>query len=147
MQEKKYTNVNFSMRFCELLEKCGLTQKELAAKLGMSEGAIVNYKKDRVPKAEELRALAAYFEVSMEWLLTGFDPAPSGKGGPGNAPMYNPGLGAKARIEKSLELTDTARKYREMAEKMETDRKELLETAKFFDDWAQSLLEEDEDYD
>ena len=71
MQERKLTIVNFSTRFSELVENCGLSQKELAAKLGISEGSIVNYKRDRIPKAEELLAICSYFEKTMEWLLTG----------------------------------------------------------------------------
>lgn len=71
MQEKKHTFVNFSGRFRDLCENSGMTQKELAQALGLSEGSIVNYKNSRTPKADELLAIARFFGVSIEWLLTG----------------------------------------------------------------------------
>jgi transcriptional regulator with XRE-family HTH domain len=71
MQEKKFRNVNFSTRFRELLETSGKTQKEIAEVLGLSEGALINYKRASVPKSAELLSIARYFGVTMEWLLTG----------------------------------------------------------------------------
>jgi transcriptional regulator with XRE-family HTH domain len=70
-QQDKFTNLNFSTRFRELMDTSGKTQKELAAALGLSEGALINYKRDSTPKSHELLAIAQYFGVSMEWLLTG----------------------------------------------------------------------------
>ena len=63
--------MNFSIRFRELLEGCGRTQKDVAAALGLSEGALINYKRDSIPKSMELLAIARFFGVTMEWLLTG----------------------------------------------------------------------------
>ncbi len=77
MQRKKLTVLNFHSRFQDLVETSGLSQKDLAFALGLSEGSIVNYKRDRIPKAEELLSIAAHFGVSIEWLLTGQNPAPS----------------------------------------------------------------------
>ena len=74
MQEKKCTIVNFSGRFRSLCESSGKTQKRLAELLGTSESALVNYKKDRVPEADVLLRIAKYFNVSIEWLLTGDEP-------------------------------------------------------------------------
>ena len=71
MQQEKLTIVNFGTRFKELVDQDELSQKEIAAKLGISEGSIVNYKRDRIPKAEELLAIASLYGVTMEWLLTG----------------------------------------------------------------------------
>lgn len=71
MQRKKLTIVNFSERFRDLVENSGSSQKDLASALGISEGSIVNYKRERIPKAEELLAIAAHFGVTIEWLLTG----------------------------------------------------------------------------
>lgn len=71
MQAGKLTNMNFSSRFRELLESCGKTQKEVAEALGLSEGALINYKRESVPKSMELLAISRFFGVSMEWLLTG----------------------------------------------------------------------------
>lgn len=73
MQAKKCTVVNFSLRFKSLCESSGKTQKELAKELGISESALVNYKKDRVPEADALLKISNYFTVSLEWLLTGED--------------------------------------------------------------------------
>lgn len=73
MQAKKCTIVNFSSRFKSLCESSGKTQKELAKLFDISESALVNYKKDRVPRADELLRIATFFDVSIEWLLTGND--------------------------------------------------------------------------
>ena len=73
MQAKKCTIVNFSSRFKSLCEGSGRTQKELAKLIDGSESALVNYKKDRVPRADELLRISAFFDVSIEWLLTGND--------------------------------------------------------------------------
>lgn len=154
MQSQKLTIVNFAERFRNLVEASGLSQKELATRLGVSEGAIVNYKGGRVPKAEELLSIAAFFDVKMEWLLCGEDAKPSGTGGPGNAPMYNPGLGAAAKIAKAASMEEEAKDYRSLAAKLEKrvaklqgNIAELLEQAEWCDDFARSVLEDDDDED
>jgi transcriptional regulator with XRE-family HTH domain len=63
--------MNFSHRFEILVRESPLNQKALAAQLGVTESAIVNYKGGRTPKAEELLRIAKHFGVSMEYLLTG----------------------------------------------------------------------------
>jgi transcriptional regulator with XRE-family HTH domain len=73
MQEEKLRKLNFSERFVDLIESSGMTQKELAAVFNVSEGSMINWKRGRIPKSEELYAVAVYFDVSMEWLLTGDD--------------------------------------------------------------------------
>lgn len=73
MQAKKCTVVNFSLRFKSLCESSGKTQKELARNLDISESALVNYKKDRIPEAEALLKISTYFQVTIEWLLTGVE--------------------------------------------------------------------------
>ncbi len=85
MQEKKYTIVNFSSRFKSLCESSGKTQKELAKALNISEAALVNYKRERVPEAEALLSISNYFEVSIEWLLTGVEPISKGSLLPNNS--------------------------------------------------------------
>jgi transcriptional regulator with XRE-family HTH domain len=70
----KFSNVNFSGRFSRLIKESDLTQKELAAAIGVAESAIVNYKRGRVPKAEELLKIAQHFGVTVDWLLTGKGP-------------------------------------------------------------------------
>lgn len=71
MQAGKFTNVSFSARFRALLSNSGKTQKEIATALGLSEGALINYKRDSIPKSNELLSISRYFGVTMEWLLTG----------------------------------------------------------------------------
>lgn len=66
--------MNFSNRFRDLMDSSGKTQKELATALELSEGAMINYKRDSVPKSMELYRIARFFNVSMEWLLTGAGP-------------------------------------------------------------------------
>ena len=74
MQEKNDTDVSFCGRFAALLNNCEYSQRQVAVKLGLTEGAIINYKRDRIPKAWELLRIAKFFGVTMEWLLTGKDP-------------------------------------------------------------------------
>lgn len=71
MQEQKCTTVSFSERFFDLTKNSGLNQKELSQRLELSEGAVINYKRGRIPKAEELLKIAKYFGTTIEWLLTG----------------------------------------------------------------------------
>lgn len=71
MQGRKLTILNFGERFRDLVSNSGMTQKELSESLGLSEGALVNYKRGRIPKAEELLSISAFFGVSLKWLLTG----------------------------------------------------------------------------
>jgi transcriptional regulator with XRE-family HTH domain len=68
--------MNFSHRFEILVRESPLNQKALAAQLGVTESAIVNYKSGRTPKAEELLRIAQHFGVTMEFLLTGSGASP-----------------------------------------------------------------------
>ncbi len=63
--------MNFFSRFNSLIESSPLNQKALAAQLHLAESSLVNYKRDRIPKAEELYRIAKHFGVTMEWLLNG----------------------------------------------------------------------------
>lgn len=71
MASEKFTSVKFSERLTELIEHSGCTQREIAQGCGLSEGALVNYKRGRIPKAGELHNMAKFFGVTMEYLLTG----------------------------------------------------------------------------
>ena len=75
MQEKNAKKSNFfHTRFCQLLELCPKTQKEIAKELEIGESSIVYYKAGKgLPKSNELYRMAKYFGCSMEWLLTGED--------------------------------------------------------------------------
>jgi transcriptional regulator with XRE-family HTH domain len=72
-RKKYFAIVNFSERFRDLTDGSGRTQRELADGMGISEASLVNYRRDRTPKAEELLRIARYFSVTIEWLLTGDD--------------------------------------------------------------------------
>ncbi len=54
----------------ELREERGLTQLQLATKLGITPGAVYSWERGRnEPKASQLRALARFFGVSMDDVL------------------------------------------------------------------------------
>lgn len=49
-----------------------VTQQELANATGISRGNLSNYEKDRFkPASDAILAIATYFSVSTDWLLTG----------------------------------------------------------------------------
>lgn len=59
-------------RVLYLRKKNNLTQKQLADCTGLQRGNISHYEKDKIkPAAEAIIALAGYFNVSTDWLLTG----------------------------------------------------------------------------
>lgn len=62
------------------------SQKEIAASAGVGESAMVNYKKGRIPRAEELFRLSKVLGVSMEWLLIGKEDQNNSGEGFGNSP-------------------------------------------------------------
>lgn len=99
MQAKKLTIVNFNSRFTDLVDSSQMTQRNLAVALGISEGSIVNYKRDRIPKADELLRVSQYFAVSIEWLLTGYN----------NEPHINSSLlQENARLKSRLKIISSA---------------------------------------
>ena len=64
--------------FSDIIEKLrnrsGLTQKDLAEKLGIARTTYSGYANGtREPDHNTLRKIAKYFEVSMDYLLTGED--------------------------------------------------------------------------
>ncbi|MDI6711492.1 MAG: helix-turn-helix domain-containing protein [Bacillota bacterium] len=74
-------NVNpdeFSSRLRQALSAIGLKQKEAAQRLGISENALSNYVRGRIPEAEILMGIAQLCDVTVEWLLTGRDPPTKG---------------------------------------------------------------------
>ncbi|MBT2680017.1 helix-turn-helix transcriptional regulator [Bacillus sp. ISL-35] len=57
-----------------LRERRDLPQKELAKKIGVSNVQLSRYESDeRRPDYETLKKISAYFEVSIDYLLTGED--------------------------------------------------------------------------
>ena len=67
-------NETFSSTLRELMCEHGISQRELARKTGVS-AAMINYYCQglKFPKAQTLYYIAQYFNVSMEYLLTGED--------------------------------------------------------------------------
>lgn len=66
------------MKFGETLKNLrdikGITQKELGKLLGVSRATIADYEtKNHQPDYEKLEILSHYFEVSIDYLLTGED--------------------------------------------------------------------------
>ncbi len=63
----------FSTRLKELRKKKGLTQKELAEKIGIQQGGYTNWETGkREPKLETVVQLAKILEATTDYLL-GFD--------------------------------------------------------------------------
>jgi len=57
-------------RLAELRKDAGLTQEELAHRLGMSRSSLANYETgQREPDFEATKAIAQFFEVSVDYLL------------------------------------------------------------------------------
>ena len=74
MTEKKYEDHPFRERFNHLIFSAhkvqGLTNKEIAQDLGISQSAMAYYKSGKtLPGAEILLKLADYFGVSTDYLL------------------------------------------------------------------------------
>ncbi len=59
-------------RIKELIEKKGITQRELAEKTGCTEAAVSHYiKGDRVPRASVLTKIAIALETTSDYLMEG----------------------------------------------------------------------------
>ncbi|MDI3480825.1 MAG: repressor LexA [Tepidanaerobacteraceae bacterium] len=58
-----------------LREKNNVTQQQLADATGLERGNLSHYEKNKIkPSAETIVALARFFKVSTDWLLTGQEP-------------------------------------------------------------------------
>ena len=64
---------SFGERVYRLRNKLGLSQIQLAKKIGASHGSIQNYESNSLPKGEYAIKLAEVFNCSIDWLLTGND--------------------------------------------------------------------------
>ena len=67
-------------RIKELCRENGTTVQKLEAAVGISNGAISKWDNKR-PSADKLKAVADFFDVSMEFLLTGKEKQPVHVGG------------------------------------------------------------------
>lgn len=62
--------VMFMLRLQELRKELGLTQTELAKKIGFSQQAIANWEgSDRRPNMEIIRQFCAFFGVTVDYFL------------------------------------------------------------------------------
>lgn len=67
--------MNFEMRLYELRKKAGLSQEELANLVGVSRQAVQKWEAGTSrPDLDNLTALAGYFNVTLDWLITGREP-------------------------------------------------------------------------
>ena len=74
-------NATFGDRVAAAREALGLTQSQLASRLGVRLGTVQNWESDRSePRANKLQMLAGLLNVSIVWLLTG-----QGEGAPAPA--------------------------------------------------------------
>lgn len=62
---------DISSRIDNLLSKNNLRRIDLVRGTGINEGTIRNWIKGSVPSAEAAYKVAKYFNVSVEWLITG----------------------------------------------------------------------------
>ena len=60
-----------SHRILLTMKNLGLTQKEFARLLGVTQPAVSNYLKGRIPPGPVLLRIAQIGSVSLEWLLVG----------------------------------------------------------------------------
>ncbi len=71
MPAKRIPSSTFANRLHDLMTKRGLIPASLARELGISHVAVKNYLEGRIPDSRRLPQLAQYFDVSMEYLLSG----------------------------------------------------------------------------
>ncbi|MDX8347680.1 helix-turn-helix transcriptional regulator [Cognatiyoonia sp. IB215446] len=75
----------FGDRLAGAREAAGLTQKELAAKLGVKPVVITGWEDDiKEPRANRLQIVAGILGVSLSWLLTGEGDGPEAPGEDGS---------------------------------------------------------------
>lgn len=58
-------------RIQNLCGKTGITQTELEKQLGFGKGTISKWSGKTIPAADKLKKVADFFDVSMEYLMTG----------------------------------------------------------------------------
>ena len=60
-------------RIADVMNQMGYNQQQFAKILGITQPAISNYLKGRIPPAQVLLRLAKLAQVSVDWILTGED--------------------------------------------------------------------------
>lgn len=69
-------NYDFFERFETLRKEKGISQGKLEKELGFSNGSISKWK-NSTPTAERLQKIADYFDVSVQYLMTGEEDSPN----------------------------------------------------------------------
>ena len=65
-----------SERIFERLNQLSMTQKEFAAKTGIQQSTISEWKKNKTnPSSDKIMAICVALDVTPEWLLSGIEPA------------------------------------------------------------------------
>ena len=59
----------FFDRFHELCRRCGSSPNAVAKALGIPSGSVTAWKQGSLPRSATLNKLAAYFDVSVDYLL------------------------------------------------------------------------------
>ena len=66
--------------FEKLLKKYGVTAYKVAKETGITQSTLSDWKRGRsTPKTDNMKKIADYFGVSVEYLMTGQDPEPTKK--------------------------------------------------------------------
>lgn len=59
----------FFARFHDLCRRCGSSPNAVAKELGIPSGSVTAWKQGSLPRSATLNKLAAYFDVSVDYLL------------------------------------------------------------------------------
>ncbi len=84
-------NKGFGERLRALINRAGVTQKSLAAKVGVTPSALTFHLNGQVPSSRLLVEYASYFNVSIDYLIRGDEPEAMGPStGSLNIPQESP---------------------------------------------------------
>ncbi|MBW7838619.1 MAG: helix-turn-helix domain-containing protein [Chitinophagaceae bacterium] len=67
---------SFEDRLVKVIKDSGLSQKEFAKKVGVTEQGLGNYLNGRYPKVDVLIRMKQMFNFSIDWMLTGLEAKP-----------------------------------------------------------------------
>ena len=67
----------FWEQYQKLCQKLGKSPNGVAKELGLSSGTVTFWKNGKIPKSDTLQKIADYFNVTVDYLLTGKEKAPS----------------------------------------------------------------------
>lgn len=62
--------MSFATSLCELMQKNGLSSYKLAKEIGVHVSTVTNWKEGNSPKIEHAKAVADYFGVTVDELLS-----------------------------------------------------------------------------